>query len=212
MSNQANDGSVETRDHGQEQSDCRAALKDYPFFEVVVTGLRLGHMIDGCLRSITSQDYNLWRVHLLSDDDAENSLGDIRGIREKFHLDFDPVVEVSKTRRGKADLIYNHLINFSFSTNAVILFLDGDDRLASPQALSRFAVTYSSEKPDSCWSTYIRSDGILGHSAPLIPVSNIVNKGGVRRIVLVLEPISLAKSRANISWIKMAFLSCKPAM
>jgi hypothetical protein len=35
-------------------------------------------------------------------------------------------------------------------------------------ALTIIANTYAKESPDVCWSTYIRSDRRLGHSAPLI--------------------------------------------
>ena len=100
--------------------------------------------------------------------DPENTIGDPSEIASKFEFPSGPVVKAAPVRVGKAALIYDHVINFDFAENSIIVILDGDDRFASAEALKVFAEKYKSEKPDACWSTYIRSDGVLGHSAPLI--------------------------------------------
>ena len=147
--------------------DTGEGLGNNPFFHIVITGLNLGMMLEACLKSISSQDYRSFKVHLLSDEDR-SSLQDPKIIKERYNLVSDPVVKISSRRVGKAKLIYDHLIDNEFSNDDVIIFVDGDDRLATPDALSKFAAMYRAEDPDACWSSYIRTDGVLGHSAPLI--------------------------------------------
>lgn len=145
-----------------------ALAPNLPFFEIIVTGLRLGDFFEECLASIEMQSYEAYRVHLLSDMDPENSIDAAFQSSRAYQFSSEPVVKAVSTRVGKAAIIYEHLIDFEFGENSVIVILDGDDRFASAEALKVFAEKYQSENPDACWSTYIRSDGFLGHSAPLI--------------------------------------------
>lgn len=165
----AGKGGSEVSNYAVERAAVARALEDeQPLFEIVVTGLQLVNMLDGCLNSIGEQTYRNFRVHLLSDDDTVELSLDPAIIKKRYRLPSMPIVKVSPIRIGKAALIYDHLRPFDFQPNSVVVILDGDDRFAKETALIQFAAVYSSENPDACWSTYIRSDGVLGHSAPLI--------------------------------------------
>lgn len=139
-----------------------------PFFEIIISGINLDKHLERCLKSINLQDYRHYRVHILSDDDPTSKIGDSLRIKEMYRMKNNPIVFCSKNRRGKADLIHAHFQNFFFNDNSIALILDGDDMLYRKSALCTIAKTYIRERPDACWSTYLRSDNILGHSAPLI--------------------------------------------
>jgi hypothetical protein len=139
-----------------------------PLFEIIVSGLELAKIVDECISSIADQTYRNFRVHLLSDNDPGESSLQPELIKKCYRLPTMPIIKVNSTRIGKAAIIYEHLTTFDFEPHSIAVILDGDDRFATKAALTKFASVYSLEKPDVCWSTYIRSDGVLGHSAPLI--------------------------------------------
>ena len=139
-----------------------------PFFEIIISGINLNKHLDKCLESINLQNYEHYRIHILSDNDPASVIGDPFKVKEKYGLKNNPIIFCAKTQQGKADIIYTHFQKFLFKDNSIALILDGDDMLYRRSALDTIAKTYIAENPDACWSTYIRSDNILGHSAPLI--------------------------------------------
>ncbi len=138
------------------------------FFEIIITGINLENFLERCINSIAVQDYPLYRIHILSDDDPECKIGNADQIKKKFNLNECPVLYCSKFRQGKASIIYEHFHKFEFKDDSVAIILDGDDMFYRKTALTIIANTYAKDSPDVCWSTYIRSDRRLGHSAPLI--------------------------------------------
>jgi len=139
-----------------------------PFFDIIITGYNMRNHIGRCLHSLSEQDYNNFKVHILSDDDSVHSINFDSIFDGKFNFSNLPYIYNSPIRKGKALLIYEHLHRQLFSDDSVSVIIDADDRLYKKDALSIFATEYKSNDPDICWSTYIRSDGKLGHSLPII--------------------------------------------
>jgi hypothetical protein len=148
-----------------------------PLFEIIVSGINIDKYIQRCLNSIILQEYKNYRIHILSDNDQNETAKNLKTIQEFNINDNQLFIHCSKSRKGKAELIYDYFQEFKFQENSIAVILDCDDMLYRKSALEIIARTYSNETPDACWSTYIRSDNVLGHSAPLIQGFNHRQQG-----------------------------------
>ena len=137
-------------------------------FHIIVSGLNIFRHVFRCLKSIRSQSYQNYTVHLLSD--AHDTALEINPKTIKNRLNFQKNIELhlSKDRQGKANLVFDYLKSKRFNNNSVTVMLDSDDRFYKETALETFAEAYNNFSPDVCWSTYIGSNGKLGHCAPII--------------------------------------------
>lgn len=137
-------------------------------FEIIVSGRDIFRHVTQCIKSVAAQTYQNFTIHLLSDGHLSSQksvlsfLSDVGSLREKIEI------KLSSERVGKACLVFDYIKSQAFGSDSVVTMIDSDDMFSSSKSLEDFASVYKTQKPDACWSTYITSNGALGHCGPLI--------------------------------------------
>ena len=141
---------------------------DHVKFEIIVSGHDIFRHVSRCIHSILAQTYQNYTIHLLSDGHVSSQNSVMSVLSEFESLSKKIEVKLSRERVGKACLVYDYLQSTDFNNDSVIAMVDSDDMFSSSKALEEFAKAYNTNKTDVCWSTYITSNGVLGHCGPLI--------------------------------------------
>jgi hypothetical protein len=137
---------------------CTPAL---PRVVVTSTGFRAGEYAAACIRSVREQrDVDCWHVYFAADKETE------RIAREEVKRTQSPVTTIIQgPGDGNPPQAYDNLLPFwrSLEDNEIVIWLDGDDRLAGRHALAVVAKAHQ----DGAWVTYgqyIFEDGNPGLS------------------------------------------------
>lgn len=117
------------------------------YFKVVVPFRNVERYIARCVRSIAKQEYHNWSCELVDDmsDDETMSVASVI-------INGDPHFKyiLNETRKMALQNIYD-AIQREQNEDAIIVTVDGDDCLLSPEVLSTLDEIYSKT---NCWMTY----------------------------------------------------------
>tara|TARA_R110002020_G_scaffold76558_1_gene193901 strand:+ start:9759 stop:10508 length:750 start_codon:yes stop_codon:yes gene_type:complete len=117
-------------------------------FKIVVPFYNVEKWIKWCIRSVKSQNYTNYECYLVNDISTDGTeevvLKEIEA-NERFHF-------ISNTEKKYAlKNIYDTLAETNTDQNEIVVILDGDDWLASPDVLTTLNKVYNEHE---CWMTY----------------------------------------------------------
>jgi hypothetical protein len=142
-----------------------------PTFHILVTHYKTPQFLERCLDSLFSQECSIpFHVHLV--DDASNMI-EVTEILDTWEKKESKRITIHRntTRQNKGRNLFMCLDKGTFHPEDVISIVDGDDWLASKDALERVIQEY---REKNCWvtyGTYACSDGKTG--ACTHPLSNL---------------------------------------
>jgi hypothetical protein len=141
-------------------------------FSIVSTALNAERYIARCIQSVQRQTYPHWDHYVV---DAKSSDFTVRAAKAQAKLtgDLPSMTEVRVNKKRKAALENCWEIWCDLHPSEVIVWLDGDDWLATDHALDILARTYAS--PAEPWLTYgqfMMATGEVGFASPYAPGEN----------------------------------------
>ena len=136
-------------------------------FLLVIPGYNARPFLADLVASLSAQRWTLWQAVFVDDCSSDGTLGTLRNLLAAHSLtDRFDVVQIEQ-RRYKACNVFHALQNRG-QPGDVVVMLDADDHLATPEALHRLAREYE-QGWDVVWSNWRGSDGSRGTSAHLNP-------------------------------------------
>ena len=117
-------------------------------FHFVIPGFNASKWLPQCLNSIKRQQYDNYSVTYIDDLSTDNS---VEIVSELFDGDERYQVKANKSKKYALKNISETIDNLNASHTDVIIVLDADDWLASPDVLSYLNHFY---QKNQCWMTY----------------------------------------------------------
>lgn len=128
---------------------------------VTSTALNAGDLAHDCVRSVQEQTHQKWTMHFF---DAASTDSTLSAVHDRADGDRRVHVNSEKYRTG----IFDKLLPLwrSFDDTDIIVWLDGDDALATPRALETVALTHEAGALVT-YGQFIWDDGSMGFAAPV---------------------------------------------
>lgn len=130
---------------GDERKIDRYKLMDFiyrkkPCFVFVVPSWNNQNYVNRNLSSVVNQDYWNYRILYINDQSSDNTLVQVQECVESYHLQYccRVITTAERNRQGASRFLAYHLCD----DDEVLVMLDGDDWLTSPQSLSVVAQEY----------------------------------------------------------------------
>lgn len=119
------------------------------------------------INSVLMQDYHNWRMIFLDDASNDGTSDIVSKMKEDSGLSDDKFkVERYSERKRRASFSFYHAAHTFCKDDEVLVMLDGDDMLATPNVLKRLYEVYKSGK---YWLTY--GHHMFIHTAQMCPIT-----------------------------------------
>lgn len=157
------------------QRRCEEIPETYNSIKVIVPFRNAGNFLSDCIESLQVQKYTHFTATFI-DDCSDDGSGDL------VPTD-DPRFNLITNKKRIGPLLNRSNFIFSCAPDDIIVYLDGDDQLASDDALSYINSIYNEY---DCWLTYgqyISQNGNLGWAFPYAnwqEFENVMSKGDMK--------------------------------
>ncbi len=183
-----------------------------PRIRVVVPFRNAASWLPICLASIRQQSYSNFTAHFIDDASTDDA--------RSLFTDSDPRIryQLNDTRQGALRNRLNFILECE--PNDVVMYLDGDDQLASDSSLLRLASLY---QETDCWLSYgqyVSQHGELGHAQPYanqadldlelklnqmrFPIHPISHRAGLMQSLSLFDPNYACFKDNNGRWLEAA--------
>src|SRR5262245_20148648 len=131
-------------------------------FLIVITAYNVRPFLGELVASLAAQRWPAWRAVFVDDCSTDGTLAELRELLDQHGLAEKFQISENRERRYRAHNLYDAIKSHT-NYEDVIAIVDGDDHLATGDALSRLAREYD-QGWDIVWSNWRGSDGSRGTS------------------------------------------------
>ena len=133
---------------------------------VTSTALNAGTLAYECVRSVCMQTHRAWQMHFFDAASTDDTRAQVRAAARVSRCGAQVTIHGEDKRTG----IFDKLLPLwrSFDDGDVIVWLDGDDALATKTALATVAMTHDAGALVT-YGQFMWADGSLGFASPVGP-------------------------------------------